>query len=116
MTAPTTYTFTWDFNRFETSDGVHGTFNDVVNKVYFTLWGQDSEGRRIPYYGNFEVGHPDPATFVPFQDLTPNMVETWAQDNIGEDKISRITDQLIVQLNQDDVVNPVKISAPPWQE
>ena len=114
MSIQKTYTFTWDFGRFETVDTED--FSQVVTKVHFTLWGEDNLGRRIPYYGNFDLDEPVRDEFTTFEDLTPSMVESWAEESLGEDEISRITDQLVIQLNQEDITPPTTNREPPWHK
>lgn len=108
----TSHTFTWDFTRFETVEQVVGTLEQVVTKVYFTLWAQDTLGNRIPFYGDVILPAPNGGEFVPYDDLNPSIVETWVEDALGQTRIDKITEQLTLQLAQDDIV--VVNRVPPW--
>jgi hypothetical protein len=110
----TSHTFSFDFTRFETVAQMIGTLEDVVTKIYFTVWAEDSSGNRLPYYGDVILPAPSGGTFVPYEDLKPEIIQEWVETALGEDEIVRITDQLTLQLAQDDVV--VVNRVPPWHQ
>ena len=110
----TSHTFSFDFTRFETVPQVIGTLEDVVTKIYFTIWAGDTSGNRIPYYGDVTLPAPNGGEFIPYDDLKPAIIEEWVETALGETEITRITDQLTLQLAQDDVV--VTNRVPPWHQ
>jgi hypothetical protein len=110
----TTHTFTLEIDRFETVD--QGPRTDVVSKVYYTVWGEDNQGHRVPYYGSVELDAPT-TDFVEFGNLTSDQARAWVEDAVGEDKMAKITDTLTIQLAQESqVMVPVKNVAPPWKQ
>lgn len=110
----TSHTFTLEIDRFETVD--QAPLTDVVVKVYYTVWGEDTAGHRIPFYGSVELEAPS-NNFVEFGNLTATQARAWVEDTVGEDKMAEITDLLTVQLAQEDVAAiPVKNVAPPWKQ
>ena len=110
----TSHTFSFDLTRFETVPQVIGTLEDVVTKIYFTIWAGDTSGNRIPYYGDVTLPAPNGGEFIPYDDLKPAIIEEWVETALGETEITRITDQLTLQLAQDDVV--VTNRVPPWHQ
>ena len=111
----TKHTFSLNVDRLETCD--QGQLSDVVVKAFYTVWGEDQAGNRVPYYGSIDLPAADAGDFVPFEELGKIRVTEWVELAIGEDEMTRITDQLTVQLAQDDIVNPtVKNVAPPWMQ
>ena len=111
----TNHTFSLHVDRLETVD--QGILENVVTRAFYTVWAEDSNGNRVPYYGSVELPETNADEFVAFESLARNTVQDWVELAIGEEEMTRITDQLTVQLAQDDIVNPtVKNVAPPWMQ
>lgn len=112
------YYFDWDIGKLESTAKV-GNYNNVVTRVYWTLWGADEYGNRAPLYGETEIvvdALREGATqenYVPYQELTKEDVEVILEDQLGEDKIAELTDNLKIQLQQLRE-NQVTTEPPPW--
>lgn len=107
------HTFTLAVDRLDAQD--QGQLSDVVIRAHYTVWGEDQQGNRVPYYGSVDLPAPTAGDFVPFEELGKIRVTEWVETAIGEDEMTRITDQLTVQLGQEDIVGAaVKNVAPPW--
>jgi hypothetical protein len=108
------YTFEWVIERFERAEKLNGLDN-VVTKAFFTIIGKDNLGNSAPFYGYVDIPEPNPADFTPFESITPQQALAWVENCLDEEAITTITDRLIVQLNQDDMINPGnKTVATPW--
>jgi len=109
------YTFDWDFSKLETV--TIGQYNEVISRVYWTLWGADDQGNRVPQYGEtlidnavFERGTVE--NFVEYAQVTQEHVEELVENSLGEDVIAQMTDNLTLQLQQLESAPVVRI--PPW--
>ena len=110
--------FDWDISKLESTAVIAG-YEDVVTRVYWTLWGADEHGNRAPLYGETEIstaelesGRPQ-GPWIPYKNLTKENVEEILEDQLGEDEISKLTDNLKAQLQQ---LRETKVTTapPPW--
>jgi hypothetical protein len=109
------YTFDWDFSKLETVN--IGSYTGVISRIYWTLWGADEQGNRVPQYGEtlvdtaeFDRGTVD--NFVDFAQVTKEHVEELIENALGENLIAQMTDNLTIQLQQLESAPAVRI--PPW--
>jgi hypothetical protein len=110
------YTFEWVIERFERADQLHGLEN-VVTKAFFTIIGKDNLGNSAPFYGYVDFPPPKAGEFTAFESITPEEALQWIEEQLDEDAITAITDRLIVQLNQDDMLQAGnKTVATPWSQ
>jgi len=110
------YTFEWIIERFERAEKLNGLDN-VVTKAFFTIIGQDDLGNSAPFYGYVDIPAPKADQFTAFESITPEQALEWVESCVDEDTITTITDRLIVQLNQDDMLQPSnKTVATPWSQ
>lgn len=107
---PTTYTW-----QFEVLD-VFPTYETVVNAVESMHWqliADDGAGHRASACGETKTGSVDVENFIPFGDLTLEVVQGWCEAAIGSQELDGIKAILAGQVN--DLANPVIYSyPPPW--
>jgi len=112
------YFFDWDIDKLESTAKV-GNYENVVTRVYWTLWGSDEHGNRAPLYGETEIAvdalkaGATQENYVAYKNLTKEDVEVILEDQLGEDKIAELTDNLKIQLQQLRE-NQVTTEPPPW--
>ena len=108
--------YDWDFSKFETTSCV-GPYTDVITRIYWTLTGSDDQGNSAPLYSNTEIPHDwileQTTEFVPFADISKEQCEELIETVLGEDEITRLTDNLKMQLEQLEATK-VTSHAPPW--
>lgn len=105
-------TYTWGIVNLERhlSDGVVYTSHYTVNAKRTTAGG---ETLTAGSYGSVGFADPDPKKFIPYEDLTPEIVIGWTQDALGgADKVAEIEAALTANLDQQE--NPTDASGLPW--
>lgn len=112
----TQFLYDWDFTKFETTARV-GSHTDVVTRIYWTLTGSDDQGNSAPHYGSTEISvdwiSEQSEPFVPFGQMTKEQCEELLETVLGEDEITRLTDNLKTQLEQLEAVQ-ITAQIPPW--
>lgn len=110
------FTYDWDFTKFETTDKV-GPYENVITRIYWTLTGSDDQGNTAPLYNSTEITHDwileQEGDFVPFVDINKQQCEELIETFLGEDEITRLTDNLKLQLQQLEATK-ITAHAPPW--
>ena len=77
---------------------------DVVTRASYTVLADDGEGHTADY-SNFAYTPLDPSVpFIPYADLTNDIIIGWVQYNIGPDMIAAIQGSLAIQVERQ--VNP----------
>ena len=110
--------YDWDVTKLESTAKIGG-YSDVVTRIFWTLWGSDDYGNRVPLYGETEVdveelrNNATVENWVNYKNLTKEYVEEMLEDILGEDEIARLTDNLKIQLEQ---IEETKTTTqiPPW--
>ena len=90
-------TFTWGVAnlRRELADG-------TVTTIDWTLTAErtvSGETLTAGSYGSVGLGAPDPNNFIDYDNLTPQIVEGWTIDALGEDQVVSMKAGLTSQLN-----------------
>lgn len=100
---PITYTWTaTSLIGYPVLDGE----TDVVTRACYTVLADDGEGHTADY-SNFAYTPLDPSVpFIPYADLTNDIIIGWVQYNIGPDLIASIEGSLAIQIERQ--VNPPK--------
>jgi len=88
--------------------------------VYTSHWTVNAERTTVPgdtftagAYGSVGFSDPDPKNFIPYDELTPEIVIGWTQDALGGDeKVAEI--EAALSANLDEQENPVSESGLPW--
>ena len=98
---PITYTWTaTSLIGYPVLDGE----TDVVTRASYTVLADDGEGHTTDY-SNFALTPIDPSVpFIPYADLTNDIIIGWVQYNIGPDLIASIQGSLAIQVERQ--VNP----------
>jgi len=92
-------TYTWDCKTVDVYPN-HDSHSDVVYNVHWRLNAvsdqQDAEGNNYSAssYGTHSVNADDIENFVPFADLTNDLVSGWVIDGIGEDEVASMKESL----------------------
>jgi len=100
---PITYTWTpTTLVGYPTFDGQ----TDVVTRVFYTVLADGGEGHTADY-SNFEYTPLNPdVPFIPYADLTPEIVIGWVQTNLGSERVAAIEESLSIQIQR-------QVSPPP---
>jgi hypothetical protein len=102
-------TYTWDCKTVDVYPN-HDSHSDVVYNVHWRLNAvsdqKDAEGNdyTASSYGTHSVNADDITNFVPFADLTNDLVSGWVIDGIGEDEVASMKEGL--DNNIADQINP----------
>jgi len=103
---------TWNIANLErhVADGVVYTSHWTVNAERTTAAGDTFTAGA---YGSVGFSDPDPENFIPYDQLTPEIVIGWTQDALGGDeKVAEI--EAALSANLDAQENPVNESGLPW--
>ena len=106
-------TYTWDCKTVDVYPN-HDNESDVVYNVHWRLNAvsdqQDAEGNdyTASSYGTHSVNADDIENFVPFADLTNDLVTGWVTDGMGEDEVANIKSGL--DNNIADQINPTSVT------
>jgi hypothetical protein len=96
-------TYTWTATSLIGYPVIDGE-TDVVTRASYTVLADDGEGHTADY-SNFAYTPLDPSVpFIPFVDLTNDIIIGWVQYNIGPDLIASIEGSLAIQVERQ--VNP----------
>jgi hypothetical protein len=101
-------TYTWTATSLIGYPVIDGE-TDVVTRACYTVLADDGEGHTADY-SNFALTPIDPSVpFIPYADLTNDIVIGWVQYNIGPDMIAAIQGSLAIQVER-------QIDPPPQPE
>ena len=106
-------TYTWDCKTVDTYP-THESHSDVVYNVHWRLNAesdqQDSEGNNYSasVYGTHSVNADDISSFIPFADLTNDVVTGWVTSGMGDDEVQSLKDGL--DSNIDSQINPTSVT------
>ena len=96
-------TYTWTATSLIGYPVIDGE-TDVVTRASYTVLADDGEGHTADY-SNFAYTPIDPSVpFIPYADLTNDIIIGWVQYNIGPDLIAAIQGSLAIQVERQ--VNP----------
>ena len=96
-------TYTWTATSLIGYPVIDGE-TDVVTRASYTVLADDGEGHTADY-SNFALTPIDPSVpFIPYADLTNDIVIGWVQFNIGSDRVASIEGSLAIQIERQ--VNP----------
>lgn len=106
-------TYTWDCKTVDVYPN-HDNESDVVYNVHWRLNAvsdqQDAEGNdyTATSYGTHSVNADDIENFVPFADLTNDLVTSWVTTVMGEDEVDNLKSGL--DNNIDGQINPTSVT------
>ena len=101
-------TYTWTATQLIGYPVLDGE-TDVVTRASYTVLADDGEGHTADY-SNFAYTPIDPSVpFIPYADLTNEIIIGWVQFNIGADLIASIEGSLAIQVER-------QVTPPPQPE
>jgi hypothetical protein len=106
-------TYTWDCKTVDVYPN-HDSHSDVVYNVHWRLNAesdqQDADGNNYSasVYGTHSVNADDISSFIPFADLTNDVVTGWVTAGMGEDEVQSLKDGL--DSNIDSQINPTSVT------
>jgi hypothetical protein len=88
---------------------------DVVTRVSYTVLGDDGEGHTADY-SNWQETPLDPSVpFIPYADLTNDIVIGWVQSNLGPDRVAAIEESIATVIQRQVTPPPEPEVLPlPW--
>lgn len=106
-------TYSWDFPAFDCYPD-KGGYLDVVFTVHWRYSASDDAGHTAVDYSTQSVGFTEGDPFIPFADLTLDIVAGWVEAAIGPERIAEMQADLAAQIAQQ--VTPTRLTLPaPWQ-
>lgn len=105
--APTT--FTWGIANLERS-----TADGMVQTIHYVVDARSGDGAYTSgAYGSVGLEPADPASMVPYADLTPEQCVSWVQEKLGSEQVASISAALQAQIDEQRA--PSKAAGVPWQ-
>jgi hypothetical protein len=103
-------TYTWEVTSIKTAD--IGNFTDMVIQTYWMKKGTDENGRIGSFNGATPINPEilDPVNFIPYTQLTEEIVLGWIQSYIDETYERHINEQIQKQIDE----LGIKQVALPW--
>ena len=105
--------YTWDCKTVDTYP-THDSHSDVVYNVHWRLNAesdqQDSEGNNYSasVYGTHSVNADDISNFIPFADLTNDIVTGWVTSGMGDEEVANLKSGL--DSNIDSQITPTSVT------
>jgi len=106
-------TYTWDCKTVDVYPN-HDSHSDVVYNVHWRLNAesdqQDADGNNYSasVYGTHSVNADDISNFIPFADLTNDVVTGWVTTGMGDDEVQSLKDGL--DSNIENQINPTSVT------
>ena len=106
-------TYTWDCKTVDVYP-THDGYSDVVYTVHWRLNAesdqQDADGNNYSasVYGTHSVNADDISNFIPFADLTNDIVTGWVTTSMGDDEVANLKSGL--DSNIDNQINPTSVT------
>ena len=89
----------WNCKTIDVYTHVHNGHEQVIHNVHWQVRKEDEE-YSASTYGVQSLNTEDIQDFIPFDEVTPEMVESWVKDAMGEEEVSRIEDGLDQQIEE----------------
>jgi hypothetical protein len=111
------YIHNWQFNPLESYPSAEGQV-DVVFKVHWQCYASTGSLETNDYYSDFETGvipvtYESGSTFIPFNELTREIVYSWVENAMGIDEVNSIQQSLENRIESK--IHPtVLIQTSPW--
>lgn len=108
-TTPVPTTFTWGIANLE-----RNTADGMVQTIHYVVDARSGDGAYTSgAYGSVGLGPADPASMVPYADLTHEQCVSWVQEKLGSEQVASISAALQAQI--DEQRQPTKAAGVPWQ-
>ena len=90
-----------------------GALANVISTSYYNLIAEE-DGLSVYMPGSINLSAPNPAAFTPYDQVTPEQVQAWTEQALGQVKVQIYKEKLAVQLQQKK--NPTSgPMPPPWE-
>ena len=107
-------TYTWTVTNLIGYPVLDG-HTDVVTTAFYIVVADDGAGHTASYQGIQQIPLPDERPWVPFADLTNDIVVGWIQEELGPDGVASIEANLNAQIEAQINPPPTPQSLPlPW--
>tara|TARA_R100000664_G_C2755932_1_gene143716 strand:- start:1918 stop:2235 length:318 start_codon:yes stop_codon:yes gene_type:complete len=83
----------WNCKTIDVYTHEHNGYEQVIYNVHWRVNKEDGEFTASSY-GTQTLNTEDIQDFVPFDDVTSEMVEGWVKDAMGEDRVAAIEESL----------------------
>ena len=97
----------WNCKTIDVYTHEHNGHQQVIYNVHWQVTKEDGE-YLASTYGTQSLNTEDIQDFIPFDEVTSEMVESWVKDAMGEEEVSRIEDGLDHQIEQQK--NPTSVT------
>ena len=105
-------TYNWEFPTL-TAYPTHAGQSDVVFVVHWRLNGTDDDNHTGLVYGTVSVTYKEGDPFIPFADLTKEIVQGWTEEAMGTDTVDAHKQNIANQIQEQ--VTPTQVNlTPPW--
>lgn len=106
----TTVTSQWRINALDSIPSLEDGLTNVISTIHCEKTAESSDGFNARWYGTVSVAAPHPASFIPYEEVTEEMVIGWVEDSpstVGVD--DNLAAQIEAQRNPPIVTLPL-----PW--
>jgi hypothetical protein len=109
-------TYKWVISALESYPKDAEGLTDVICVVHWRYQAEQVDGEKTynaDVYGTLSVAAPDPANFVPYEDVTYEMVCGWLESGLDKEALEQNLDsQIADQINPKIVTLPLPFSNP----
>lgn len=107
--------YEWTFSPMEIIYD-SGSMQDIINIVHWQMhatYALETGSISKMSIGTIGFETPDPATFIPFADVTKELVTEWVEGKMGEEQVNNMKASLSASIAYD--LHPTRgIVSPPW--
>ena len=104
-------TYSWNFNPLEVVFNEEAMTN-VIDVVHWQYTGT-LDDTSITNIGTIKLAQPTPEGFIPFENVTKEMVTSWVETTMGEDQITSMQTSISSSINTK--LHPTRGPvSPPW--
>ena len=89
----------WNCKTVDYYNHEHNGHEQVIYNVHWRVTKEDGN-YSASTYGTQSLNTEDIQDFIPFDEVTSEMVESWVKDAMGEEEVSRIEDGLDQQIEE----------------
>ena len=89
----------WNCKTIDVYTHEHNGHEQVIHNVHWRVTAEDGD-YSASTYGTQSLNTEDIQGFVPFDDVTSEMINNWVWSAMGEEEVSRIEDGLDHQIEQ----------------
>lgn len=105
--------YTWKFPKFEVNPEIDGHLN-VVTAVHWSFIGTSDDNISSEVYGVLDLEY-NPEKFVEYDQLTPDLVQTWVVESIGgEESVARFKKNIAAEIESKRLPKTVTVT-PAWE-